>query len=203
MSYQLNRWTLFIIFDPASASTFGVLFVLFNPFTKKIIVCDEIYEKDPKEMTTSRIWARVREKRKALTDLGLREIRYVYDEAATWFRNESLEEEPTAWLEPTTKSKADKESGLSLFKDIISKGFLQVAAECVCFIKECENYIKDEKGKIPKVGDHLIDCFRYFLDAAGFEFKKETPPKESDPDTQRRYHTPDTDFSNEESLEEI
>ena len=75
--------------------------------------------------------------------------------------------------------------------------------QCEKFIWEAENYIKDDKGRIPKMNDHLLDDFRYFLDAAGFEFKNVVPPKEKDPDMERRAYKIEDDFSFEGSLEEI
>lgn len=197
---DMNRWELFVVFDPASSSTFGVLFVLFNPYNKRIKVIDEIYEQDTSLMTTKRIWERVKLK---VRDIG-RPARYVYDEAAAWFRNEMNEHsQGKVWLEPTTKSKSDKESGLALIRDVIDQGLLEYSEACVKFKWELDNYVKDKNGKIPKKDDHLIDCFRYFLDAAGFELKDKPLPKEVDPLTQKRFYRPEEEMGFEDSLEEI
>lgn len=180
-----------------------MLFVLFNPYTKRIRVVDEIYEQNPAEMTAVKIWEKVIPICEEYKRLGVREFRYVYDEAAAWFDNESSEAAPGRWLEPTSKSKADKESGLSLFRDIIHRGLLEVAAECVHFISECENYVKDQNGRIPKKLDHLIDCFRYFLDAAGFEFQKKEFPVSEDPDMKPRFKRIEDEFLGSNNYSEI
>jgi hypothetical protein len=201
---DLNKYTLYGIFDPASSSTFGVLFVVFNSYTKQIYVYDEIYEQTISEMSTRKIWARALEKVTALKAKGIKEVIYVYDEAAAWFRNEMSEIAQGVWLRPTQKASTDKEEGLALIKDVIDNNLLEIhKAQCPKFIWETENYIKLENGKIPKINDHLIDCFRYFLEAAGFKFERLTPPKDIDPLIEKRFHTIDEDFSYEGNLEEI
>lgn len=198
-----NKWVLYTICDPASSSTFGVLFVLFNPYTRKIIVVDEIYEQIVAEMTTRKVWKRIKEKVEKYRRLGVDTFEFVYDEAATWFKNEMSEESPDTWFVPTCKANADKESGLSLFKDLLSYEMVEVSPECVKFIWECENYVKDDKGRIPKKDDHLIDCFRYFLDAAGFTFTKIEPPKEKDLDMERRAYTIEEELIGQNEMQEI
>ena len=38
------------------------------------------------------------------------------------------------------------------------------------------------------------NCFRYFLDAAGFEFRESEPPKVKDQDMERRFYRPEDDL---------
>lgn len=168
--------------DPAGATCFGVLFVAINPYTKQIFVLDEIYETAQAEMTVKKIGARIIQKRNELHDRG--EWRQGYDEAETWFLNEwidNFEDEPG--LEPSHKAANDKVNGLSLIKDIMLDKLLVISDRCKsdkpapdnkCFYWELDNYFKDKKGNIPKKDDHLIDCFRYILAAAGYELKKKT-----------------------------
>jgi len=177
-----------VIFDPAAASTFGVLFVLFDQYSRRSIVFDEIYEQDQSLMTVSRIWQRVFEILEPLKSKGLREIRYVYDEAETWFLNET-EEKPQCkdiWLEPTKKALNDKEFGITLVREIFNKGMIEIAEECVKLLWEFQNYMKDENGRIPKKDDHLLDCVRYYCHAVGYSLEEVPKPKEAAPQTQIR-----------------
>jgi hypothetical protein len=41
---------------------------------------------------------------------------------------------------------------------------------------EMENYVRDDKGKIPKENDHLIDCLRYLIEAEGYELTSVAEP---------------------------
>jgi len=203
---DLNRWVLYVIFDPAASSTFGVLFVLFNPYTKKIKIVDEIYEQDMARMTAKVIWEETHKKIDEWKAKGIREFHYSYDEAAAWFRNESSEvnRDKGVWLTPTDKNQHGKEAGIGLIRDLLLFGYIEVAKNCTNFIDEMESYILDEKGKIPKVKDHLIDCLRYFLAAAGFKFEGWEPPKPVDPDTEKRFHKPEDEiFSDDSPPEEL
>lgn len=191
---DLNHWHLYTIFDPGTASVFAVLFALVNPYTKRIKVWREIYETDQSEMTTRKIWARVYPIYRELIDAGVRTYEFIYDEAALWFANE-LREITSYWLSPTRKSKADKESGVGLIRDVLDKGLMEYDESCVKFAWEFENYVKDRHGRIPKKNDHLIDCFRYLLDAAGFTLDEEAPPKPVDPLLEKRFHRIEDEFS--------
>lgn len=188
-------WEMIVWADPASASTFGVLFLLFNPYLRKVIVVDEIYETMMANMTAQSIYGRMQKKVASWEKLGIREFRFGYDEAATWFANE-VAELCDWYLEPTHKAQNPKESGISLIRDLFYNESIEVAMECKNFISEMNNYIKDDKGRIPKENDHLIDCLRYALAALGFEFTHKTPPIKKDKDMERRFHKMEDDFAN-------
>lgn len=158
--------------DPAGASTFAVLFVAINPYSKKVYVLDEIYEQDQKRMTVRVIGEEICEKKEELNHRA--EWRQGYDEAATWFSNEWSDNFPDQdGLEPSQKGKHDKTNGLSLIKDIMLLGKLVISDRCKKFWWELENYIKDKNGNIPKKNDHLIDDFRYILGAEHYDLKRE------------------------------
>lgn len=169
--------------DPAGASCFAVLFVAINPYTKTVYWLDEIYETSQMEMTTKKIGSRVIEKRNELFDRK-GAWRQGYDEAATWFVNEWIDNFPMEDnLEPSHKAQNDKHDGLSLLKDIMLSGRAVFSDRCVNTRTEFENYQKDKNGKIPKLNDHQIDNSRYILAADGYTLKTEHEYKEEvDPD---------------------
>ena len=137
-----------------------------------IYALDEIYEQNQAEMTVKSIGQRIRDVK---NELNLRtEWRNVYDEAAAWFANEMHEYYPEDAWEPSQKAKADKDSGLSLIKDIMLAERLKISTRCQSFYRELDGYCKDKSGKIPKKNDHLIDDFRYFLDAEAYNLHNET-----------------------------
>ena len=148
---------------------FGVLFIAFNPYTKDVYVLDEIYEKDQLNTSVNVIGPEILEKQHQF--LIKQEWTNIYDEAATWFQTEMTDRFDVFFI-PTQKSQNKKEHGLSLMKDIMLEGLLHVSDRCRYFYWECENYIKDKNGKIPKINDHLIDCFRYFLGASCYELNE-------------------------------
>lgn len=158
--------------DPAGATCFASLFVAINPYSKKVYALDEIYEKSQAEMTTKRIGARAIKIRNELHDRAS-SWRGGYDEAATWFLNEWLENFPDEdTLEPSAKALNDKGAGLSLIKDIMLLDLLVISDRCQNFYKELDELKKDKNGKIPKKDDHLIDDFRYILGAAFYSIPK-------------------------------
>lgn len=164
--------------DPAGATCFAILFVAINPYSKKVYVLDEIYEKDQNRMTVKKIGREIIEKRDDLVGRAL-PWRGGYDEAATWFVNEWIDCFPDEEaLEPTHKASNDKMAGLSLIKDIMLENLLVISDRCVNFFKELENLQKDKNGKIPKKDDHLIDDFRYILAAEFYELKPKAEYRE-------------------------
>jgi len=182
-----HKWQLFTIFDPAGSSTFGVLFMLFNPYSKLVKIAKEIYEQDMALMTAKGIWDQTKPIVADIKTKGISSFEYVYDEAASSFRNEMNSVAPEVWLQPTHKSDTTRGEGLSILRDLIRLGMIEVSPECVKFIWEVENYIKDENGKIPKKNDHLIDCCFYGLQAMGFTFEQVQAPKEKELDTMHRF----------------
>lgn len=161
--------------DPGSTTVFGNLTAAYNPYSKRLYFLGELYEKDPMETTTRRIWPRI----EALAKLwhpdsafGSNEWRKGYDEAAAWFQLE-VSDHFGIGLEPTNKKLADKENGLSLIKDQMLEKKVIVAKSCKWLVWEIEHYVKDKNGQIPKKNDHLIDIWRYINSAIGYRFEAE------------------------------
>ena len=172
----------FVWCDPAAASVFGVLFAAINPYSKTIYLLDEIYEADQSEMTVNRIGPRLITIRDSLFRDFEVEWRHGYDEAATWFASEMLDHFSIGF-EPTQKAANDKEGGISLIRDIIHQGRLVVSSRCNKLLWEMEQARKDERGKVIKANDHLIDCLRYVIAAAKYslvnvpEINREADPE--------------------------
>lgn len=182
LSRDLKKLQWISFADPAGASCFAVLFLAYNPYTKHLYALDEVYEKKQQDMTVRVIGQKIVDTIQELAPRPRCEWRLGYDEAETWFANEMLDHFEEG-LEPSQKSRADKISGLTLIKDILLTGNLTISDRCVHFFKEMDQYKKDENGKIPKKNDHLIDCFRYALDALHFSLVEEIEyHPEKDPD---------------------
>jgi hypothetical protein len=111
-----KRLEYLYVCDPAAASVFAVLFIAYNPYTKELFALDEIYETDQAQMTVKSIGQRILDKKEQLNSRS--EWRGIYDEAATWFLNEMLDSFGEH-LEPSMKAANDKETGLTLIKDIM------------------------------------------------------------------------------------
>lgn len=167
------QWILWA--DPAGASCFAVLFLAINPYSRRIYLLDEIYEQSQPEMTVGKIGRRILSMRSDLMEMPEVEWRQGYDEAETWFANEMLDMF-SEHFEPSQKARSDKTSGLALIKDALVSGLVTFSDRCAHLFWEMENYRKDDKGKIAKANDHLIDCFRYALDAANYTVKDQEEP---------------------------
>lgn len=165
LSKDLRRIEFYVIADPAAASVFGVLFLALNPHTKRVYCLDEIYEDDQAQMTVVNMGKRIANIKKELAPDN--EWMQVYDEAETWFQAEMLDHFNEHYS-PTNKAKSDKESGLSLLKDIMLEGNLVISDRCEKLFWEMDNYYKTKQGKIPKTADHLIDCLRYAPSAMNY-----------------------------------
>jgi len=198
---DLNKWEIMVAFDPASVSVFGVVFILFNEWTKQTIVFDELYVKDQSIMTAREIYAQVSEKLKPLQKL-VKSVRFGYDEAAAWFRNEIHEFSPW-WLEPSSKSDFGVDGYIILVRQHFNKGLLTICADCPNLISELEGYQKDEKGKIPKKDDHNINALQYGLSCLGLRLDEDKPPLELDPDLQKRAYSMSDDFDFSGNMTEL
>jgi len=164
----------YIAADPAGASTFGVLFMALNPYTKTWYALDEIYERDQLEMTVVKIGQRIQDIKKSLWH---REWTQIYDEAATWFSNEMIQHYGEHYF-PTQKSMHNKENGLTLIKDVLFQRKLLISSKCKYLYWEMDNYYKDKNGNIPKKNDHLgSDCLRYILGFANYSLHETQEPK--------------------------
>lgn len=166
----------YCISDPGTATVFAVLFMAINPYTGQVFILDEIYERDRALCSTSQIWERIVK----IADELYPEPEawnFIYDEAAAWFANEVNDKYNVA-LMPTAKRDRVKENEISLIRDVMRMANkLVVSEECKNFIFEVRNYVTDEKGKYPRVNDHLIDAFRYGMAAANYELVSTLDPE--------------------------
>ncbi len=194
---DLNKWVLIVSFDPAASSVFGVLCALYNPFKKQTILFEEFYISEAAEMTARQVYARVQEKVIKKYEGKVKDIRFVYDEAAAFFRNE-MNEVANWWLEASQKSELGIEGYINLIRTVINKGLLTTCVNLEKFIWEMESYIKDDKGRIPDKDDHLINCLSYMLQALGYNLENLNEPDKLEVEEPRGHRMDDEiTFGNE------
>lgn len=193
---DLNHWQAFIILDPGSSSVFAVKINLWNPYQRKVIWFKEFYFTSMAEMNTNHVWEQVHEVVKELKEMHVNYIEFHYDEAAAWFRNESavhpIGKQYSLW--PTQKESHPKDYGVSTIRMMMAEGRIEVTKDCPKTIWEFQNYVLDDKGKIPKKDDHLIDCERYFCAAVGLDLNENDMPKPPDKDLEPRAFRIEDDF---------
>lgn len=158
-------WEYYQMSDPGSAITMATLFVAIHKEFRTVIVLDEIYETNRMETSVKKIYPRVVKKRDAITTLM--PWKKGYDHAAAWFQVEVWNE----FEEMLQKCEKDygeqkKEDSLSVIKDFLLEDMFIISDECKSFISEMSTYATDEKGKIIKAKDHLMDCIRYIFKMA-------------------------------------
>ena len=152
--------------DPGTASVFAVLLSAYNPYIKKLYHLDTLYIEKQADTSVSHVIPRIQVMRM--------DYRYeqdwlqVYDEAASWFANEAAATYDEHFT-PTCKAQNKKDNGLSLIKGQLLDCRVVLTDRCEKLAWEVENYVKDKLGKIPKVNDHLIDCWRYCNAAINFD----------------------------------
>jgi hypothetical protein len=151
------------------------VFLLHNPYSKKNILIDELYVEDMAMMTARQIWEATTEKLKPYKD-KVRSINYVYDSAALWFANEIGELAPSVFMEPADKASFGIDGYITLVRNVMRNGYIEIADSCPKTIWEHENYIKDDKGRIPKDHDHNINALQYALGSIGYDYS-ENPEK--------------------------
>lgn len=166
------------IADPGSTSTFGCLFVCYNPYTCQYFILDEIYEQDRRRTDTKSIWDVARLKMK---DLYQGEWRKVADEAAAWFRHE-MSANFSISIAPTRKKKNKRDDAISIFKMLMAQDdMFFVSDRCKKFIWELENYVTDDAGNLPDTDDHLMDCVFYSAPALNIKVKEKVRMGETRP----------------------
>lgn len=178
--------TLIVSFDPSTTNRFGVLFSIYNELTKKLYLVDEILETKMADMTARKIYEATEPMIKKIRARGIKEVRWVYDEAAAWFRNELNDVPGCNWiLEPTQKASNSSESGISIIRTLFDLNMIEVANHLLNFKSDFDGYIKDDKGRLPAKLDEFPDLLRYTVHACGYDLK-ELEEKIPDPDTQPR-----------------
>lgn len=201
---DLNQHTLIVSFDPAASSIFAVVFGLYNPYTKRVIIFDEIYESDPMKMTARKIRHAVDEKLERFKG-KVRDIKFVYDEAAKYFQSEIYDIDGCDWwLVPSQKHSVGGIDGyISITRSVMTHNLLTICSECPKLIWEYENYVKDDSGRIPDRDDHGINATSYLLHELGFNLDETKPPTVPERDLMRRAYRPDEDELLSHSYEEI
>lgn len=162
-------WEFFDIYDAGTVTCFASLFLAINKFDRRVVALDEIYETDQMKTTTDQIYPIAELK---MGDINWKEDDWlgVYDNAASWFATEVMHLYGRN-LNPCEKDIQKKEEKLGLIKDMLLYKvypLLQISTRCQKLMWEMTNYYKDDKGRIPKKNDHLIDCLRYGLNAATY-----------------------------------
>lgn len=174
---QLDNLEFYCVADPGSAdngSAFAVLFAAYHPFTRQIFLLDEIYATKEGSKSTGAIEPLIASKIQELAPYLDKDCwNFVYDEAATWFRNEMQDRQ--YGFNPTMKRSHGKDQGLSTIKDAWVKNHVVMSDNCQMLMWELTQYIRNDKGKIPNKDDHLIDTLRYLLAACHYHITQDDP----------------------------
>ena len=190
--HRQRDFDFYVCFDAGSAVCFGVLFVAINRHTKQIVVLDEIYETDQMKTSSQRIYRRAEDIMDEIHPFRP-DWYQIYDHAATWFSVEVAEHFDEA-LMPCSKDVKKKEAKLTMMKEImLEEGLFVLSDRCQSFVKEISHYAKNEKGKIPKENDHLLDCMRYILNESNYSTMFEEYKKNKNKDDEPRFYTPNTE----------
>ena len=192
---DLRKLDWFCITDPGTTTCFAAMIGCINPFNKQIYILDEIYETDQQQTSVRSMYPRLDAKMSEFYPMGeVDEDWYKgYDEAAAWFATEVMQQYGVYFL-PTQKHLNKKEHGLSLIKDILLHDLVKISDRCEKLFWEMRNYVKDDKGNIPKKNDHLIDCLRYLLAADNYSMIEVMERKKQDNDMKRRAYSLKEDY---------
>jgi len=199
LSKDLSNLEWYCTIDPGNTTCYAAILAAINPYTKKIYLLDEMYVTQQVNTSTTKVFPEIIRKAKELYPLGYLEEDWTctYDQAAAWAATEILSQYGVNFM-PTNKSLNNKETGLSLLKDVLLHNLITISDRCENTISEIESYAKDDKGRIPKVDDHAIDATRYTLHAANYNMLSamQAQVKDNTPDMYRgRFLNPTHDES--------
>jgi hypothetical protein len=156
-------------YDPGSVKCFAVGMFAIHRFDRHIIALDEIYATKLGENSTRQIVPKALE---LCEEINKNDDDWMdcYDYAAAWFASEVAYEYPDYphSLFPCEKDLKNKETKLSLIKDILLKDIMTFSDRVINGYHEMDNYKLDDKGKVVKENDHWIDLFRYVLNLANY-----------------------------------
>lgn len=96
---------------------------------------------------------------------------------------------------PTAKHLHKKENGLSLCKDQMLYGAITFTDRMEKLKWEIQQYVRTDKGDIPKKNDHLIDCWRYLNAAANYDMNEIIEKKRIKDDKDRGMRSIDKDIN--------
>jgi hypothetical protein len=175
-----NKLEWYCFADPGTSTCFGVLIAALNPYTRKLYILNEIYEKDQTQTTTRSIFPRMQYlMMTSYPNSNINDDWFKgYDEAAAWFANEVIHQYGVALL-PSSKASNSKENGISLIKDMLLYDTIVISDSCKNLLWEMENYAKTDKGDLPRKNNHLIDCLRYILGASNYNMVEALEAKNS------------------------
>jgi len=164
-----RRYEWYLVTDPGTTTCYSALICAIHPYNKKVYIVDELYETNQSMTSIRMMYPRMEALMKKYTP-GLNihdDWLKVADEAAAWAISEIMAQYGVYFM-PTDKAHNKKEAGLSLIKDQLIHGFLHISDNCPNLWKEMEHYARDERGNIPKIRDHAIDCLRYLNGASNY-----------------------------------
>ena len=78
------------------------------------------------------------------------------------------------------------EAGLSTVRELLVNNQLKIFKNLACFWREFRLYRRDERGRVVKENDHLMDCLRYGV-MSGREKMKTKPVKAAPVAESRKY----------------
>lgn len=192
--------------DPGTSTCFAMIFAAVNIYKKELYLLDEIYETSQKETTTSQIIPRKQAVQENLFP-DWDDWFQCYDEAASWFAAEAAASFGEGWT-PTAKrllgrDKPEEKAGLSVCKDQLLHYKVYFSDRMKNMIKEIKRYKKDDNGKIPKVDDHTIDCWRYLNQAAGLDLVDMVEPEKDPYHEGKRAYTFEDDLDFDDPTNEL
>lgn len=174
-----ERFSYYCIADPGTKSTFAVLFIAYDSYSATPYLINSIYETDPYFCSVDSVMPKIITICNSIYP-NIDKWTFAADSAAAWWIQEALDRY-SIYFVPTEKRVGDKDEGISTIRDILSlrTGFI-ATPQCDPLTTELVNYATDTRGNYIKENDHLIDCFRYFLNLVRFVLNERIHPSQAE-----------------------